>query len=90
MLIHGRKSRVYEQPKLKVSLGPNAIEMVRQHRILGLALKTLEPIHNKCVKTIDKFGDIGMDTMKVDNESAQLQPDPINDRRRQVPGLHHV
>jgi tRNA nucleotidyltransferase (CCA-adding enzyme) len=33
MLIHMRKSRVYERPKLKVRLGPNAIEMVRQHRI---------------------------------------------------------
>jgi hypothetical protein len=34
-LIHRRKPRVYERPKLKVRLGPNAIEMVRQHRILG-------------------------------------------------------
>jgi hypothetical protein len=36
MLIHMRKPKVYERPKLKVRLGPNAIEMVRQHRILRL------------------------------------------------------
>jgi hypothetical protein len=32
------KPRVYERPKLKVRLGPNAIKMVRQHRILGLII----------------------------------------------------
>jgi hypothetical protein len=36
MLIHRRKPTVYERLKLKVRLGPNAIEMVRQHKILGL------------------------------------------------------
>jgi hypothetical protein len=38
MLIHRRKTRIYERPKLKVRLGPNAIEMVRQHRILRLII----------------------------------------------------
>jgi hypothetical protein len=38
MLIHRSKLRVYERPKLKVEPGPNAIEMVRQYRILGLIL----------------------------------------------------
>jgi hypothetical protein len=38
MLIHRRKPRVYERPKLKVRLGPNAIKMVRQYRILGLII----------------------------------------------------
>jgi hypothetical protein len=38
MLIHRRKPRFYERPKLKVRLGQNAIEMVRQHRILGLII----------------------------------------------------
>jgi hypothetical protein len=35
MLIYRRNLRVYERPKLKVRLEPNAIEMVKQHRILG-------------------------------------------------------
>jgi hypothetical protein len=29
---------LFERPKLKVRLGPNAIEIVRQHRILGLII----------------------------------------------------
>jgi hypothetical protein len=42
ILIHGRKPRVYERPKLKVRLGPNAIEIVRQHRILGLVIDVID------------------------------------------------
>jgi hypothetical protein len=39
ILIHiRRKPRVYERPKLKVRLEPNVIEMVKQHRILGLIM----------------------------------------------------
>jgi hypothetical protein len=38
MLIHRRNPRVYQRPKLKVRLGPNAIEMVKQHRIVGLII----------------------------------------------------
>jgi hypothetical protein len=38
MLIHMRKLTVYERPKLKVRLGPNVIEMVRQYRVLGLII----------------------------------------------------
>jgi hypothetical protein len=38
MLIHKRKPRVYERPKLKVRLERNAIKVVRQHRILGLII----------------------------------------------------
>jgi hypothetical protein len=34
MLINRRKPRVYERP--------NAIEMVRQHRILGLAIDVID------------------------------------------------
>jgi hypothetical protein len=38
MLIHRRESRIYERPKLKVRLGPNVIEMFKQHRLLGLII----------------------------------------------------
>jgi hypothetical protein len=38
MLIHRKKPRVYERPKLNIRLRPNAKEMVRQHSILGLII----------------------------------------------------
>jgi hypothetical protein len=38
MLIHKRKPRVYERPKLNVKHGTNEIEMVRHIRILGLII----------------------------------------------------
>jgi hypothetical protein len=52
MLIHRGKPRVYEPPKLKVRLGPNVIEMVRQHRILGLIIdgRLNWKVHLKVVK----------------------------------------
>jgi hypothetical protein len=52
MLIYKRKPMVSERPKLMVILWPNAIEMVRQHRILGLIIDdrlNLE-VHLKDVK----------------------------------------
>jgi hypothetical protein len=60
MLIHRRKPRVYELPKLKARLGPNAIEMVTaQHRILGLIIDDpFEGTPERCEGTIrQKTGD---------------------------------